>query len=325
MRILVSSNHRYPARDYPASGGGIASARVTDCLVKGLGELGHDVFYRLSEATSKLPGGVRFDYGKFSEAEILHLQDIGLEEIDPPKQPWVKSVHVDLKARGRNFLLRENWIFVSRSLAHSYGRGRYVLNGVDPAEYLYSETKGDYFLFMCSLDRAVEKGLDVVLSLSQETGYEILIAGSTSNRHVLEETKEKCRGKNVRLIGEIQGEQKAEWLAGAKAVLFPTQFNEAFGLVLAEALMSGTPAICSDRGACPEIISAEVGFICASQKDYVEAINRVDNISSAACRAKAMSEYHYLRMAKDYVKEYEEEIGRDHGSGSLEPPTNESH
>src|SRR6267378_2638127 len=121
MRILLSSNHRYPARDYPASAGGIASARVTD-------------------------------------AEVLHLQDIGLEEIEPPLRPWVKSVHVDLKARGRNYLLRDNWIFVSRTLAESYGRNRYVLNGVDPAEHIYSETKRDYFLFICTLDRAVEKG-----------------------------------------------------------------------------------------------------------------------------------------------------------------------
>ncbi|PYS25167.1 MAG: glycosyl transferase family 1 [Acidobacteria bacterium] len=312
MRILVSSNHHYPARDYPASAGGIASARVTDWLVKGLAELGHEVLYRLSQpTTAKLPPGVTLASGSVSEAEVLHLQNIGLEEIDPPPLPWVKSVHVDLKARGRNYLIRDNWIFVSRTLAESYKRNRYVLNGVDPDEYIYSETKRNYFLFICTLDRAEEKGLDVVLSIATKTGCEIIIAGSAAHQHVLEEVKAKCRGTNVRLVGEIKGEAKAEWLAGAKALLFPTQFNEAFGLVMAEALMSGTPVICSDRGACREIISADVGFVCETETDYLDAINRIGEVAPAACRAKALKDYHYLRMARDYVKEYEKEIERE--------------
>ena len=316
MRILVSSNHRYPARDYPASAGGIASARVTDWLVKGLAELGHDVFYRLPPTAGTLPQGVTLVSEGVADADVLHLQDIGLEEIDPPRRPWVKSVHVDLKARGRNYLLRDNWIFVSRTLAESYGRDRYVLNGVDPAEHIYSDTKSEYFLFICTLDRAVEKGLEVVLSISQKTGCEIVIAGSASEPRVLEEVSAKCRRTNVRLIGEIRGEAKAEWLAGAKAILFPTQFNEAFGLVMAEALMSGTPVICSNRGACREIITADVGFVCGTERDYIEAINLIGDIAPAACRAKAMSDYHYLRMARDYVREYEKETGRDVASGS---------
>jgi glycosyltransferase involved in cell wall biosynthesis len=101
-------------------------------------------------------------------------------------------------------------------------------------------------------------------------------------------------------------------LAGARAFLFPTKVDEAFGLGMAEALMSGTPVICSDRGACPEIVSPEVGFVCARPQDYIAAIERISEISPAACRAKALKDYHYLRMARDYVKEYEQEI-RQHG------------
>jgi glycosyltransferase involved in cell wall biosynthesis len=312
MRILVSSNHLYPARDHPASAGGIASARVTDWLVKGLAELGHDVSYRLPQATAvMLPPGVKLVSGDVADAEVLHLQDIGLEEIVPPPRPWVKSVHVDLKARGRNYLARDNWIFVSRTLAETYGSNRFILNGIDPAEHIYSATKREYFLFMCTLDRAVEKGLDVVLSIARKTGCRIVIAGSASNPRAAEEVEAKCRATSARLIGEIRGEAKAEWLAGARAVLFPTQFNEAFGLVMAEALMSGTPVICSNRGACPEVISADTGFVCATEEDYLDAIDQIGNIAPAACRARAMSGYHYLRMARDYVREYEKEIGRE--------------
>jgi glycosyltransferase involved in cell wall biosynthesis len=75
--------------------------------------------------------------------------------------------------------------------------------------------------------------------------------------------------------------------------------------------MSGTPVICSDRGACPEIISSDVGFVCARYDDYVGAIDSVATISPYACRDKAMREFHYLRMATDYVIEYEKEIERN--------------
>jgi glycosyltransferase involved in cell wall biosynthesis len=283
---------------------------VTDCLVKGLSELGHEVFYRLHKgAAEPLPVGVTQVSETPPDVDVLHLQDKGLaEEIDTNGVPWVRTIHVDLVMRGVEHRVRDNWVFVSRTLARSYESERYVLNGIDPAEYVYSETKNDYLLFMCSLDRASDKGLGVALALSESVGFELVIAGSASDEQVMKQIVGMCEGKNVRLIGEVCGEEKAMWLAGAKALLFPTQFNEAFGLVMAEALMSGTPVVCSNLGACPELISADVGFVCESLEDYTRAINRVAEISPAACRAKAMSEYHYLRMAKDYVKEYEKEM-----------------
>ena len=105
-----------------------------------------------------------------------------------------------------------------------------------------------------------------------------------------------------------RGKRKAELLAGAKALIFPTRVDEAFGLGMVEALMSGTPVICSDRGACPEIITGDVGFVCRYEPDYVNAIRRVGEISPQTCREKAMRDFHYLRMAKDYLAEYEKEI-----------------
>ncbi|MBC7910823.1 MAG: glycosyltransferase, partial [Pyrinomonadaceae bacterium] len=121
---------------------------------------------------------------------------------------------------------------------------------------------------------------------------------------------EMCRKVNATYVGDVRGREKAELLAGAKAFLFPTKVDEAFGLGMAEALMSGTPVICSDRGACPEIISPDVGFVCRDEADYVAAVNSIADISPRTCRDKALREYHYLRMAADYVIEYEKEIAR---------------
>lgn len=106
----------------------------------------------------------------------------------------------------------------------------------------------------------------------------------------------------------MRGQKKAELLAGARAFIFPTRVDEAFGLGMAEALMSGTPVICSDKGACPELISPDVGFVCCNDQDYVNALRNVSRISPKACREKAMREFNYKRMAAEYVSEYEKEI-----------------
>ena len=120
-----------------------------------------------------------------------------------------------------------------------------------------------------------------------------------------------CAKASARYVGDVRGQEKAELLAGAKGFLFPTKVDEAFGLGMVEALMSGTPVICSDRGACPEIISSDVGFVCKNEDDYVAAINNVASISSKACREKAIRDFHYKKMTADYLAEYHKELERD--------------
>jgi glycosyltransferase involved in cell wall biosynthesis len=84
--------------------------------------------------------------------------------------------------------------------------------------------------------------------------------------------------------------------------------NEAGPLAIAEALMSGTPVIASDRGACPEMVSADVGFICRGDDDYAAAIQSLGTVSRQRCREYALEHFHYLRMAADYLREYEREL-----------------
>jgi hypothetical protein len=58
------------------------------------------------------------------------------------------------------------------------------------------------------------------------------------------------------------------------------------------------------------LISPDVGFVCRNDRDYVTALRSIASISPQACREKAMREFHYRRMAADYVTEYEQEIAR---------------
>jgi glycosyltransferase involved in cell wall biosynthesis len=320
MRVLLSSKHRYPAFGevgmglkpslFPSGSGFF----IHDLMAKGLGELGHDVFYLLPKGADKpLPVGVTLISEPGREVDIIHtitFRDEGLsQEMQALGKPWVTTCHLDLKARGlERSPPMANWIFVSRTLAQLHGRSRYVLNGIDPAEYVYSAAKEGYFLFMSTADWGTQKGLDVVLSLSKQIGFKLVVAGTGKDYESINRVAEMCREVNAEYVGDVKGTKKADLLAGANAFLFPTKVDEAFGLGMVEALMSGTPVICSDRGACPEIISPDVGFVCKDEAEYVAAVNSVADISPQACRDKAMRDYHYLRMAADYVVEYEKEI-----------------
>jgi glycosyltransferase involved in cell wall biosynthesis len=321
MRILLSSNHRYPGS--PKTGSGLepkpwpsgSGFLVHDLIAKGLAELGHEVFYRLPEgATEPLPPGVQLVDDLVEDADIVHTmtgRDHALLEVATARGvPAVVTCHLDPTVPGRIVAdsIRGNWIFVSRTLAHSLGRSRYVLNGIDPQEYQFSTVKKDYFLFIASMDWADHKGLGVALELARKLDFRLVVAGTAKAQSTVAEVASRCGAAGAEYIGDVRGAEKAALFVDARGLLFPTQVNEAFGLAIAEALMSGTPVICSSHGACAELVTPEVGFVCRTERDYCEAFERIETISPARCREAAMVKFHYLRMARDYLREYKAEM-----------------
>lgn len=308
MRIYLSSSHTYPAKV-----SGTASQHITDLLAKGLAELGHDVFYDLreNEILEPPPKGVNLVNKRIWDVDVLHVQDVGpFNSFDSCGKPWVRTFHAPFGNHvvpsdfGKN-----NIIFVSQFHAKCFGSQRYVYNSIEPNDFIYSETKDDRFIFLvCGLERAILKGLGLALVLVQELGIKLVVAGSSKDDFYQRQFAAMCREQGVEFVGEIRGKQKAELIAGAKALLAPTSIPEPFGLVVAEALISGTPVICSDRGAFPELVSSEVGFVCSKFNEYVKAVENINTISPQVCRQKALKNFHYLRMAADYVKEYEKEM-----------------
>src|SRR5829696_1592859 len=189
MRVLLSSDHRYPA--FNETGIGLRPSafpsgsgyHIHDLILKGLVELGHEVFYLLPGADKPLPTGARLASEPVLDADVLHTvayRDESLAEVVKAfGHRWVTTCHLDLTARGRTrSATTEHWIFVSRTLAQLHGRSRYVWNGIDPDDYIFSETKDDYFLFMSTMDWGMQKGLDTVLSLSRQLGFKLVIAGT---------------------------------------------------------------------------------------------------------------------------------------------------
>lgn len=317
MRILLVSNHAYPINKWCGSGlkpkrfSSGSAHHIHDLLAKGLAELGHEVFYQLERGTTEsLPENVTFVSDHIPPIDIVHGIDPILVANQLPRQyPWVVTCHsgkgyYDLDLMSST----QNWIFVSSTQAESYDKTRFVYNGIDPANYIYSENKKDYFLFISSMNNYLEKGLYTALELSKKMHFELVVAGTSNKNQKIQEVSKLCRKYRAKYIGDVRGDEKSELFANAKAMIFPSKWDECCPLVIAESLISGTPAIVSSNAACAEMMSPDVGFVCADEKDYVDAINNIESISFHQCREYAIRKFHYIRMAKDYLKEYEMEI-----------------
>jgi glycosyltransferase involved in cell wall biosynthesis len=111
--------------------------------------------------------------------------------------------------------------------------------------------------------------------------------------------------RNVEYIGEIGEHEKSDFLGGARALLFPIDWSEPFGLVMIEAMACGTPVIAYRNGSTPEVIDHGLtGEIVESIEASVEAVERVQALDRAAVRSIFETRFTVERMARDYVDIY---------------------
>src|SRR4029453_17713595 len=99
-------------------------------------------------------------------------------------------------------------------------------------------------------------------------------------------------GEAVSYVGEVGGREKAELVAGARALLMPIRWEEPFGMVMVEALACGTPVLAFPEGAAREIVRDGVnGFLVPDEAAMAAAVNRLPEISAADCRASVAESY----------------------------------
>jgi glycosyltransferase involved in cell wall biosynthesis len=320
MRVLLAAPHRYPAggntgsglhpREYPSGSG----YHLHDLLARGLAEEGHEVLYYLGKgAEIPLPPGVRLVDALTAGCDLCHAP-IGPSEFTDRFVQFAETSGVKalltchMKQAGK--IAGANWIFVARALASSYGSDRVVLNGVDPGDLAYSEVKEDYLLFLGAMNKAIDKGLDVALSVARASGRRLIVAGTGLDYETIAHVTGLCREAGAEYVGDVRGARKAGLIAGASALLFPSRLLEGCPLVILEAMMSGTPVISSRSGGAVEIVTTETGVLCDGEQAWLDAVERIPTISPARCREIAMKQWHYRRMVSDYLQEYRQELER---------------
>ena len=284
------------------------SERVVHWQAKAQAAQGHRVTLLARPGSScrgaeviEVPEGRRFEEFLPAGVEVANLHGLGALDADLPCLVTTQG-----NSPGE-LAYAPNKIYVSRNHAERAGGRAFVYNGVDPEEFVYREKKDDYVLFLSKVSRRV-KGIDVALRLARRMGFRLVVAGGT--RFGLRKTGglwDSLRA-DAHFLGEVGGQRKAELLAGARALLFPIRWDEPFGIVVAEALISGTPVITTPRGSMPELMTPEVGFLCDDEVAMEDALRRVGEISPEACRARAQAHFTSDVCARKYVSYYERAV-----------------
>lgn len=186
-----------------------------------------------------------------------------------------------------------------------------VYNAIDVASFTFSEAKDDYLL--CLNRIAPEKGTHLAIEVARRAGRKLIIAGKVDQADRLyyeAMVKPLIDGREVVFVGEADHRAKKELYAKAACVLMPICWEEPFGLVMVEAMASGTPVIAFARGAAPElIIDGETGFLVHDVDSMVEALDKIDSIEPARCRQHVEANFNVPVMVEGYLRLYREIIG----------------
>jgi len=176
----------------------------------------------------------------------------------------------------------------------------------------------EYLVFLGRI--APEKRLDRAIAIAEATGLLLKVAAKVdaADQEYFQEVIEPLMASSVvEFVGELSDLEKQNLLGHAKALLFPIDWPEPFGLVMIEAMACGTPVVAFRAGSTPEIVvEGRSGFLVSSLAEAIAAVRRVDEISRETCRAEFERRFTARRMADDYVKLYE---GLRPGTSPKEP------
>ncbi|KQT69095.1 glycosyl transferase family 1 [Aureimonas sp. Leaf460] len=180
-----------------------------------------------------------------------------------------------------------------------------VHHGIERDRYRFSAGPCTHLAFIGRMTD--QKRPDTAIRVAAAAGREIRLAGTidVGNPLYFEREVRPLLSESAVYVGPLGDRAKGELLAGAEALLFPVDWPEPFGLVMIEAMASGTPVIAWDRGSVSEVVENGVtGFVVRSEAEAVEAIGRLGSIDRAGVRRRFEERFTSERMARDYLALY---------------------
>jgi glycosyltransferase involved in cell wall biosynthesis len=188
-----------------------------------------------------------------------------------------------------------------------------IHHGIDVAQFPFSGAEGAYLLFFGRIHP--HKGVYEAIKVAQRIGMKLVIAGIIQDQdYYAARVEPYIDGTTVEYIGSVGPDQRADVLGGALALLHLISFDEPFGLSLVESMACGTPVIAYNRGSMPEIIRhGKTGYIVDDIEGAINAVATIRSIERAQCRADVEQRFTSARMARDYVRVYQEILNGEAG------------
>jgi glycosyltransferase involved in cell wall biosynthesis len=178
-----------------------------------------------------------------------------------------------------------------------------------PLDLLRFEPRvGDYLAFLGRV--SPEKRVDRAIAIATACGYPLKVAAKVDpadHEYFEEEIQPLLDHPLVEFIGEINEDEKSAFLGGARALLFPIDWPEPFGLVQIESLACGTPVVAFRGGSVAEVLDEGVtGCVVESLDEAIEAVRNIDRVDRRMCRLAFEARFSATRMALDYVGLYQQ-------------------
>jgi glycosyltransferase involved in cell wall biosynthesis len=187
-----------------------------------------------------------------------------------------------------------------------------IYNAIEVEAYPFRSEKEDYALFLGRFSE--DKGAHNAIYIAKQANIPLRMAGKldpgVDTRYFKERIEPHVDGTSIVYEGEVDNTRKHELLAGARFLLFPIQWEEPFGLVMAEALACGTPVVATAIGAAPEVVKdGKVGILAGAGEwdELVAAIKagRLENIDPCRCREYVEERFSIEAMLDGYETAFE--------------------
>ncbi len=223
-------------------------------------------------------------------------------------------------------------VAISRRQKELYGKDFNIIDvvyhGINTDGFPFSEVSGDYLAFVGRL--IPEKGIEDALKVSRETRIPLHIATSDNyfdTDYYKIRLEPLIAASGATMTGFMRKPARDAWMKKARALMFPIHWEEPFGMVLVEAMATGTPVIAFNRGSVAEIVNdGATGFIVEDSgpsragpwrikkrgiEGLVEAVNRIGEIDRRACRKHVQENFTIEHMVAGYEKVYQRILRRN--------------
>ncbi|MGZ8217937.1 glycosyltransferase family 4 protein [Methylomagnum sp.] len=181
-----------------------------------------------------------------------------------------------------------------------------VYHGLPEDLYTFRPESGEYLAFLGRI--SPEKRPDRAIEIALRAGLPLKMAAKVDKAdrdYYSEKIRPLMDHPLIEFVGEVNEREKNDLLGNARALLFPIDWPEPFGLVMIEALACGTPVVAFNNGSVPEVLRhGETGFIVNTVDEAVAAVANIDAISRAHCRWEFENRFSSRLMAKSYGELY---------------------
>ncbi|OGG14115.1 hypothetical protein A2773_05180 [Candidatus Gottesmanbacteria bacterium RIFCSPHIGHO2_01_FULL_39_10] len=226
------------------------------------------------------------------------------------RKPLVHVMHLPLFDELSSLFKRYNTHLISISDAQrkafpDLNYAGTVYNGVDPNFFTYNEKPEDYYLYLGSIG-ANKNPKDAVLAC-KKAGVKMMIGGRIKDKDYYDkEIAPHIDDKNIKWVGEMHPADVVKLYQGARAFLFPTLWEEPFGLVMIEAMSCGTPVIAYPNGAVPEVV--EEGFNGFLVKNVGEMVGKIKEMEQCSLPDRQAGNVTMLQWRRNTRKSVEEKF-----------------